>query len=114
MARYQHAPDDAPLYRVPAALGGKVWPAYRVWHEGEGETQVALDVDGDLVRFFQDDLEVVGRPDALQDWAIGLVAHALAFEELHSGTCEGWACFAGPLAAVPAEVLKYVKAWSRP
>lgn len=112
MSRYQHAPDDAPLYRVPAALGGKVWPAYRIWPETDSARMVVvLDVDGDLVRFFEDDLDVIKRPPGLQDWMIPLIAAAMKYEDEQGGE---WVCFESELAALPTEVREYVKAWRRP
>lgn len=108
--RYVHAPDDAPLFRVAKALGGRCWPAYRAFDD-----KVVLDVDGDLVTFIATDVTLIARPESMPDWAIRLVAKVLKFEEVH-GCDRGqydWACFVDVLELIPADACEYVQAWGR-
>lgn len=105
---YRHAHDDAPLYRVSAALGGRAWPAYRAY-----EDKVVLDVSGDLVTFLNCQVAAIARPEGLPDWVIALVRKAERYEEVH-GDVHGdeSMCFDGELHAIPAEVRQFIAAWA--
>ncbi len=107
---YKHAPDDAPLYRVSAALGGNTWPAYRTY-----DGTVVLDVDGDLVTFMDSAVTLLARPEGLPDWVFELVRKATVYEDLH-GDVHGDSrfCFDGEVRAIPAEVRQFVAAWAGP
>lgn len=111
MSRYVHAPDDAPLYRVGASLGGKAWPCYRAWNHN-GLDCITLDINGALVQFFAEDVLLIARPESLPDWALEMVSKVSAYEDMHhypqTGVTTTWECFASVLERVPADVLEFV------
>lgn len=106
--RYLHAPDDAPLYRVPEALGGKAFPAYRVYANSNGKVVAVLDIEGELFTFDQDQLTPITRPEGLPDWAIAVILHVIRIEEVHGSLPLGANCFCEVLDAIPAEARAYL------
>lgn len=104
--RYLHAENDAPLYRVPVGLGGRAWPAYRVYDD-----KVILDVNDALVAFQESDVALIARPASLPDWAVELLRKVMAYEAKHGCEADGpWACFGREIEAIPRDVLDYVEA----
>jgi hypothetical protein len=101
-SRYVHAPDDAPLYRIPKGMGAGVFPAYRAW-----EQHVVLDIHGLLVQFFESDVIAIARPEGLPVWAVAVLVKVLEWEEHHG---KGDECFAGALENVPADAMEFLVA----
>jgi hypothetical protein len=114
--RYPFAPDDAPLYQVPTALGGGVFPAIRE-EGGPLHVVVELDVPGvGPVRLAADNLQYLANPlasHADRAWVLGLVARALEAEDECAHMHDSAECLGRALSRVPTEVLDYAKAWHR-
>lgn len=110
MSRFLHAPDDAPLYRLPETLGGKVFPAYRVYANNDGIVVVVLDVDGELVPFKVTQVTAITRPEGLPDWAVAIILNAIVHEEVHGSAVSGGLCFCELLDAIPAEAREWLEA----
>ncbi len=104
--RYSHADNDAPLYRVKPTMGGKAWPAHRVYDEGN-RVRVTLDIDGDLVTFWSEDVTALAPPEAMPDWALDVIKAAVAYE-IH-----GRDQIESAIARMPADARTYFEAWSR-